>query len=292
MIHLRYVIFIFVGVVSFLFSSFHVQAEDLIITVAGSSTVRPIITATSKQFKKKNPVVFNITGGGSSYGIKSVAMGTVTIGIASRKLNKKEEKKWQTLRVTTIGYDGIAIIVNKATQVTALTNEQIRDIYLGKISNWQEVGGQGGPIVCISRESDRGESQLFLEYTQLEAQEDITSMVYRKKGDQQYSSTKSRIIGSNKDAILSVSMRKNTIAYVSMGQALDFERKTKRILLPTVDGIEPVTKNVKNKTFPIYRPLNILTNGEPDRLVKSFIDYLLSSEGQSYVFSKNFIPVK
>jgi len=287
----RYMLFILTCILSLSFFSTPVRAEDQNISIAGSSTIRPIITAAANRFEKLHMISFNISGGGSGNGIKLVAMRETGIGAVSRALRDDEIKKWPDLKAITIGYDGIAIIVNKSTRVTELTNGQLRDIYLGKISDWQELGGKSGPIFCISREPGRAEFKLFLDYTKLEAKHTDSFIFHRKQGEHEYSGKKCHIIGSNKDTIISVSLRRDAIAYVSMGQAIIFEAKTHRILLPSLDGVKAVPENVKNGKFPLTRPLNLVTYNEPEGIIKKFIDFMMSAQGQSYVFAKNFIPV-
>jgi phosphate transport system substrate-binding protein len=118
-----------------LLANVQVHSEEL--TITGSSTVHPVVVKASEMYKKEHPIIFNITGGGSSHGVQSAATGQVAIGAASRKLKKVEINNWPNLRITTIGFDGVAIIVNKSCNVAQLTRHQVRDIYLGKISSWK-----------------------------------------------------------------------------------------------------------------------------------------------------------
>ena len=100
------------------------------------------------------------------------------------------------------------------------------------------------------------------------------------------------IIGSNQEDIAFVSGDPSAIGYVSIGSAEDAIKKGIGIKLPTLDGVKATIENVANKTFPIRRPLNLVTKGEPAGKVKDFIDFLLSLEGQKIVEKKGFIKVK
>ncbi len=266
-------------------------AQDTI-KIAGSSTVRPVVSAAASTFGQANSVTFKIEGGGSSHGVKSVAEGKVDIGNASRYLKDKEKSKWPNLVLHLIGNDAVAIIVNKHVGIEALTKEQVQAIYTGKITNWKELGGADLPISLISKEHGRSTLDLFLKYAGLEAKETGKFMVHRIKGEQGFSTVKARIIGANQQALAQVAGKKGAIGYVSIGDALVFAKKTKKIRIPSLDGVQASLTTVKNMTFPICRPLHVVTNGPPQGKVKKFIDYLLSTQGQKIVIAKSFISVK
>ena len=263
------------------------------IHIAGSSTVRPISQAAAAKFGPAHGVKFRIEGGGSSHGVKSVATGKVDIGNASRNIKKSELAKWPSLVPHTVGYDGVTIILNKDVSITAMTHDQIQKIYMGEITNWKEVGGPDEPISLIAKEEGRSTLELFLKYAGLEGKEidGGKHMIHARKGTDQWSSVKARIIGANRQALVQVANKRGAIGYVSIGDALAFAAKTGKIVLPKVDGIAATVANVKNRSFPITRPLNMITNGPATGVIKDFIDFCLSPEGQKIVAKKNFVPV-
>ena len=117
-------------------------------------------------------------------------------------------------------------------------------------------------------------------------------MHHRVKGEKRFSMVDARIIGSNQSAIIQVARQKGAIGYVSIGDALIFAERTKRIILPKLDGIEASKANIQTGAFPITRPLHLVTNGQPTGIVKQYIDYVLSPEGQKHVAASNFIPAR
>jgi phosphate transport system substrate-binding protein len=126
----------------------------------------------------------------------------------------------------------------------------------------------------------------------LEANETKKSMVFRKKGDSEFSLIKSLIIGPNKDTLSYVYARRNAIAYVSLGQALTLAHKSHKIEVLTLDSVQPTLKNVKNGRYPLIRPLNLITKGDPKGTAKDFIQYMLGNEGQLCVSNERYIPLK
>jgi phosphate transport system substrate-binding protein len=265
------------------------------ITITGSSTVLPIVEKAAKEFKKMHPnIEFDINGGGSSHGVKSAGNGDVSIGMASRDLKEKEKTQWQDIVSTKIGLDGIAVIVSSVVPLKNITSQQVSDIYTGKIANWKALGGSDNPIVLISKEEGRSTLDLFLKYFNLEAQEagegENAFMVHREKGTETYSDVHAKLIGPNMQALKEVSTNPCAIAYVSIGTALDAAEKGMHIKLLDLDGVSAKIKTVANGTYPIRRPLNLLTKGPAEGIVKEFVDYLTSESGRQIVFSLEFIP--
>lgn len=282
-------------IVSLMVAGYAHSAEK--ITTAGSSTVRPIVDKASKAFKKTHPdVSFIVGGGGSSHGVKEAGLGEVDIGQASRNLKEKEIQTYPDLVAFKVGLDGIAVIINSSNPVNAITKQQVQDIYTGKITNWKEIGGHDAPITLISKEEGRSTLELFLKYFGLEAKETSskngTVMVHKAKGANDFSTTTAMLIGPNKEAIAKVSTKPDSIAYVSVGTAQEIAKKGARIKLLELDGVAATITNVGNETYPLRRPLHVLTKGEPQGVVKEFIDFMLSDEGQQIVESLEFIKAR
>lgn len=108
------------------------------ITVAGSSSVTPVMEKLSEAYKALNSdVIIEVQQSDSTTGMTSAIDGTCDIGMASRDL--KDSELSAGLKNTVIALDGIAVIVNKDSSITDLTSEQVKDIYTGVITDWSEV---------------------------------------------------------------------------------------------------------------------------------------------------------
>jgi phosphate transport system substrate-binding protein len=111
------------------------------IVVSGSSSVTPVMEKLKEAYLAKNSAVaIEIQQNDSSTGMADAIDGTCDIGMASRALKESEIQKGLTS--TTIAMDGIAVIVNNNSPVDGLTGEQVRDIYTGAITHWNQVLGQ------------------------------------------------------------------------------------------------------------------------------------------------------
>lgn len=108
------------------------------VTIAGSTSVAPVMEKIADAYKGINEgVTVEIQQSGSSAGITSVMEGACDIGMASREL--KESEVAEGLTPTVIAMDGIAVIVNENNEVDDLTSEQIKQIYVGEVTQWSDV---------------------------------------------------------------------------------------------------------------------------------------------------------
>ncbi|RME65512.1 MAG: phosphate ABC transporter substrate-binding protein, partial [Nitrospirae bacterium] len=176
--------------------------------------------------------------------------------------------------------------------VSNITKKQLQDIYTGKIRNWKQLGGPDMPIHLISKEEGRSTLDLFIKYIDAEVEERQGKMFYRIKGSKNWSPVGAEIIGPNSMAIVRVSEEVGAIGYVSIGAAERAERKLGKIKRLKLNGVEASRENVRNKTYPIIRPLNVITNGKPQGIIKEFIDYLMSRPGQNIVKNLDYIPLR
>ena len=109
------------------------------VTVSGSTSVSPLMEKLKEAYETVNPnVTIELQTSDSTTGMTNTINGMCDIGMASREL--KQEELDQGLVNTVIATDGIAIIVNNESPIDELTSEQVRDIYLGNITDWSELG--------------------------------------------------------------------------------------------------------------------------------------------------------
>jgi phosphate transport system substrate-binding protein len=242
------------------------------LVITGSSTVAPLVLEIAKRFESEHPGVrIDVQMGGSSRGISDVREGISNIGMASRSLKENEED----LFAFPIAFDGIAIIVHKDNPVTELTDEQIISIYTGKITNWKEVGGKDAPITVVNKAEGRATLELFLDHFRLR-NSDIKSHV---------------IIGDNEQGVKTVAGNQNAIGYVSIGTAEYDSTIGIPIKLLPLDGIPASIENIRNGTFPIHRPLNLVTKAPPRGLTKALIEFTSSKDVTDIVEEQYFVTL-
>lgn len=243
------------------------------IQVAGSTTVQPLAEVLAEAFMSDHPnVTIEIQGGGSSVGVTSAGEGTVNIGNASRNVKESEFATFPDLEVFVIAYDGIAMVTHPDLELPSLSIEQVKAIFSGEITNYAEVGGPAEEIVVVSREEGSGTRAAF---------EELVMEYGENPGE---ISEDALLQQSNGQVRTTVSTTPNTIGYISFGF---LDASTNPV---SIDGVEPSVTNVKNGSYSIFRPLNMLTNGEPEGVTKAFLDFILSAEGQEIV-AEEYITV-
>ena len=246
--------------------------------LAGSTTVQPLAEKLAEAFMGLNPgLVIEIQGGGSSVGVTSAGEGTVDVGNASRGVKDSELEQFPDLQVFTIAYDGIAIVTHPDTELPSLSVEQARAIFGGEITNFSEVGGPDAPIIVVSREEGSGTRAAF---------EDLVMKYKDAAGEKQEALITERALlqQSNGQVRTTVASTPNSIGYLSFGF---LDESTSGV---PIDDVEPSVANVKGGSYPIFRPLNMLTNGAPNELAQVFLDFILSDEGQAIV-AEDYITV-
>jgi phosphate transport system substrate-binding protein len=251
-------------------------AQGTKIVVDGSTTVGPIAKAFAEYFMSKNPGVnITVSESGSGNGAKSLINGTCEIATMSRFMKDEEFKAAVAKGVlpvaTIVAVDGLAIVVHPSSPVQGLTIEQIRDIYIGKITNWKEVGGPNVPIVLISRDTNSGTYESFEE------------LVMKK----QKISDKAEYVGSSGAIRARVQSTPAAIGYVGLG----FVDKTIKAI--KVNGVVADNATVTSGEYPVARPLFMFTNGAPKMGSKlhNFLNLYLTQKGQQIVEEIGFVPV-
>jgi phosphate transport system substrate-binding protein len=238
------------------------------ITIAGSTTILPLAEKLAKGYEALNTEVnISVMGGSSSVGVQQAASGTVDIGTCSRELVASEKG---AVVENILAKDGVAIILHPSNPVNDLSLEQIRNIYTGSITNWEEVGGPDESIHVIAREEGSGTREAF----------QLLVMDY------QLITASAILQTSNGSMRVSVAGDRNSIGFLSFGYIDD---SVKAI---SISGVAPIVDNAKNGSYPIVRPLLFLTKSQPRGIVKDFIDFCLSEEGQSIVDAEGYLTVR
>ncbi|MBN1274167.1 MAG: phosphate ABC transporter substrate-binding protein [Candidatus Aminicenantes bacterium] len=253
--------------------TYAVAAKNL--TIKGSTTVLPITQSCAEAFMNKHADVnISVQGGGSGVGIASIIDGTADIGDASRPAKDKEITKAKEngieLYENVVAMDGIAVIVHPSNPISAITKEQIKNIYTGKISNWNEVGGRKGRIVVISRDSASGTFETFNELAL----------------DKEKVRPDALLNASNQAVAQIIARTPGAIGYVGLGYLSSAVKGLE------VEGVLPTKENVVNGSYILARKLFMYTKGKPKGITADFIDYVMSKEGQKLVDKAGFVAIK
>jgi phosphate transport system substrate-binding protein len=273
----RNIIVLVIGI----FASFVNSVEAQKLVVKGSDTVLPLSQKEAEVYMKTNKTAsISVVGGGSGVGLAALIDGTTDIAMSSRPIKMDERLKLQdagrAYKEVTIAFDALAVVVNLNNKVSQLTREQLEGIYTGKITNWKEVGGEDLKIVVYARETSSGTYEFFKEH-----------VMSRKN----YASSVLNMPATGA-IIQSVSQTKGAIGYVGLAY---LEKDVKAIAVSYDKGktfVKPSVETAKNKTYPVVRPLFYYYPTKVEKLVKPFVDYVLSTAGQKIVEDIGYITLK
>ena len=236
--------------------------------IAGGTAHIPVMKEAAKRIMQANPEIrITVAGGGSGVGVQKVGEGLVQIGNTGRALKEGEIEKYGLVSQP-FAIDGVAAVVNPANPVGGLSKEQLSKIYSGEITNWKDVGGADASISLYMREDGSGTRETF------ETLAIADGAV----------SAKSNVVNSNGAMKTAVAQDENAIGYVGIGHLDD---SIKALIL---DGMTPSQENAKNGSYKITRLLYMNTKGQPEGLIKAFIDYIYSPEGDEIIVKAGYSP--
>lgn len=242
--------------------------------LTGSSTVAPILTQVAEELHAADPaLVIDVEMGGSSRGIADARAGRCDIGMASRELSAEESAGLVTER---LAYDGIALIVNAANPLAAVTREQVIAIYRGELADWAQLGLAAGEITVVNKAGGRATLDVFLEHFGLKSSEIRADAV----------------IGDNAQGVRLVAGDPLAIAYVSIGEALSAVGRGEAIRLLALDGVAPSKQTVADGSYPLRRTLYLLFPGEPDETGRRILAHLAGERGRAIMTGLGFVPVE
>ena len=239
--------------------------------ITGSSTMAPMVAELGKRFRSQHPgVVITVEAGGSGRGVADALAGKADIGMASRELNPQEK----ALFAIPIARDGVAFVVHKDNPVRGLTKAQALAVFTGRIANWEALGGSAARIEVVTRTSGHGSLDIVSSYFGI-APEAIKAAY--AMGD---SAEVQRLVAANR----------NAIAFLSAGATDDAMQKGLPFKPLALDGKTPGSGSIRDGTWPLSRPLNLLTRRVPTGAAKAFIEFALSPAAREVILKYDFVP--
>ena len=251
------------------------------LTVKGSDTMVILVQRWAEKFMNANSgQVIMVTGGGSGTGIAALINGTTDICQASRPMKPDEKLKlrdrYQTMGVEIpVAKDGLSIYVQESNPVKELRVDQLRDIYLGTVTNWKQVGGKDATIILYGRENSSGTYGFFKDNV---------------LGGKDFSARVQTLPGTAA-VVNAVSKDPNGVGYGGAAYAkgvrdlgLKKDAKTAAVL--------PTAATVHDGSYPLSRYLFFYTRMKPTGDMKKFVDWVLSPAGQQLATDVGYFPLK
>lgn len=252
----------------------------------GSDTLVNLALAWAEAYHDIDPSLsIAVTGGGSGTGIAALINGTVDIANASRAISDEERASAQANGIDPVEFavaiDALAVIVHPDNPVSELTIDQLADMFTGRITNWRDVGGNDAPIILLSRETNSGTHVYFLEEVV-------------RKGDSENEdifAPQTLLMPSSVGITSEIGRNPNAIGYDGLGYVTEHEK----VIAIASDGnspfVLPSVETASDGSYPLSRLLYMYTAGEPTGAVRSYLDWILGSEGQAIVAELGFVPL-
>ncbi len=232
------------------------------ISIAGSTALLPLLQEAAKRYTKDHPeVVIHVSGGGSQVGISKVLTGEVMFGASD--VSTKDHPELVDHRVAVIGLAAMSHKGSYNAGIDSLTKEEIRDIFTGKIKNWNEMGGDDQPIVVINREKGSGTRAAFGALT-------LGGDLF-VPGEE--------VEGSGK-VLNALKERRGAVGYLALSYADDTVQTLR------YDGITPSVENIVINRYPIWSYEHLYSRGAPSDTAADFLGFLTSGRFQREVLPK------
>jgi phosphate transport system substrate-binding protein len=260
------------------------------IKIIGSNTVTPLTSVWAEDFMNMHPKVnIAVSGPGSGAGIAALINGTTDICQASREIKQTEIEQAEANGVKPheiqVATDALSVVVHPSNPVSELTIAQLSAIYTNQITNWKEVGGSDAAIVAVARDTNSGTHVFFKEH--------VVQMLGLPTEDKSLEyGTKVLLLPSTEEGVSEVAKNSKAIFYAGLGYVTDEVKPLAIKKTSDSPGILPSVTTALDGTYPVARPLLYYTNGMPDGIIKAFIDYCLSAEGQGKVTEVGYVPLK
>jgi len=236
-------------------------------------TKKAFMNELAAAFEKKTKVKVVLNGGGATRGIRDTASLKVDMGGSCRMTLPELERKEMHVSLHPVAWDALAIIVHPDNPIQSLSTEQVKGIYMGKITNWQQVGGPNKSIKLYARQGKHsGVGYAIRQYVFQDGGLDfVTPNLVRSSGP------------------LEKAVEKDVTAMGITGISSARKRKVKVI---GFDGRKPDYENIKNGSYGLYRPLYLVTSPKPSDQVREFIAFAQSADGRRIIRDNGTVPYR
>ena len=247
------------------------QAKETIKWTGCGISKKAFMSELAKAYTKKTGIDVQLSGGGATKGIRQAANGTVHIGGACRVALTDSAEEMNAFQIP-VAWDALVVFVNKSNPVDNISFKQLHAIYSGQITNWKQLGGKDAPIeLYVRRGKLSGVGRTIRELVFANYEQDFKASYVVKSSGPVEEGVEKNVNGIG-------------ISGISSAQKRDFK-------LLKLDGKAPNYENIKNGTYALYRPLYlVIKRGNKEPLVKDFVKYAVSREGQEILRAQGTVP--
>jgi phosphate transport system substrate-binding protein len=252
------------------------------ISVRGAQVAAEPVQAAAERIRKDASLDFVVaTEGGNSAAIDGIGEDFLDVALLSRVINPRERASYPNGNFVEARFGMQALLVVVPVQVWksgvhAVTKEQLRDIYEGKLTNWKALGGEDRKIVFYNRDIARNQWELFVTFLY----DDIRKAPL----------SEAEVVAHPSDVTTAVEFNAGSISLLEFNAPRSERIHALGIKLPDGTVVEPTPPNVASGRYELARPLIIATSKKPAGRVRRFVDFMLGPMGQEFVKKTGHIP--
>lgn len=250
--------------------------------ISGSTTVNPVAADAAEVLRADGLTITVDTQGGSGGGITQLAAGQIDIAMSSKPVGEKDRAAAPDTDYveTLIGQDAVGVVVRREVVdggLKSLTKRQLADLFEGRVANWKELGGPDLAVFVYDKEPGRGTREV------------LDAFLYGKDGTAPPPPDNPRfaIVGGNEETRTKLLSTAGSVAPLSSA----FVEDQPRLALLAIDGVLPTPQTIADSSYPLARPLFLLTDSAPTGAAKTFIDYVLSDAGQALLRRHGYLTL-
>lgn len=261
------------------------KIEDKLPIIDGATALYPVYSAFAravypeKEYYQHNSEVMSNRTGEAYENLINGRADIIFVLAPSEQQLAKAERLGKILKLTPIGKEAFVFFVNDKNPVKSLTEDEIKGIYTGDITNWKGVGGKNKAIRAFQRPQDSG-SQTALQHF-------MGDMPIMDPPVENIASLMGTII----DQVSDYKNYNNAIGYTFRYYSTEMTNNNS-IRLLAVDGVEPTKDTIRSGEYPITNELYAVTAGSDNPHVTEFIEWILSEQGQEIVEKTGYVSIE
>ncbi|MEL6164719.1 MAG: substrate-binding domain-containing protein [Cyanobacteria bacterium J06628_3] len=249
------------------------QQEKQEIKLGGSSSTYIAIKLLGNAYavQNQNVKLTFLPKGQSGSRIAGVKQGLIDIAGATRKLKLEEDDG--SVNYRQLATDGLTVATHRSVKgVSNLTTQQLKAIYSGAVTNWQELGGPNEEIIVLDRPEDESAKRLLRKHY---------------LGKKLKNAPKAAIMRYEPELINALQNTPYSIGTFSLANAISNKLPVNRLSL---NNIEPNPENIKSGKYKMVRNIGVVWSNKPSEITQKYLDFAFSEAGAEILNNSGFVP--
>lgn len=252
-----------------------IENEDSISWAGCGITKKAFMAELAKAYERKTGVAVELHGGGATRGIRDTVHQKIDIGGSCRMSLPSEYRPELHAALHPVAWDALVVITNPGNKLKNLSDQQIKDIYTGKIRNWKTLTGIDQPLnLYVRRGKLSGVGYAIRQYL-------------FKDSNIEFVTAKNFIMRSSGPIEKAIEKDPYGIAITGISSA-----RKRKVNIISINAKSPTYENVMRGKYMLYRPLYLVTTPTPSKKVKEFVRFAMSKEGRKIIRENGTVPYR